>query len=275
MRIICDTNAWYKIGAKGLPSLPTGSRLIGTYCSLEELTSTNNLVGGPSRKEAAENAIRSFIRVCKGQRQEYFFHPWDFIKWKDNDIVPYNPLEHFKSLFLFLSAIANGDSVSNEFKDYVNATNARYSLWVDFYTENGKEIHARLNDKNRRRNHLKEDSTFLNRDHTSFFVGVATVPGCKEAIAQANGMIPNLCMGISNTFNWDELELFQGVLGVWHNEIETGAVTSIEVNDFHDLHNMVYVSPGDKYWTEDGLWKRRIEKAGLTEYLFSPEVTDK
>ena len=39
-------------------------------------------------------------------------------------------------------------------------------------------------------------------------------------------------------------------------------------NDFYDLSNLVYVQPGDKYWTKEKRWKRIIsERANLDEYL--------
>lgn len=71
---------------------------------------------------------------------------------------------------------------------------------------------------------------------------------------------------ISNSFNWNQVELFIKVLEMLLKEfIMTGLV--FKANDWYDLTNLIYVAQGDKYCTEDEKWLRIIKSAGMGHYL--------
>lgn len=41
----------------------------------------------------------------------------------------------------------------------------------------------------------------------------------------------------------------------------------VQPNDAYDLYNLIYVRPGDKYFTMEKRWKNLITEAGLCNYL--------
>lgn len=48
----------------------------------------------------------------------------------------------------------------------------------------------------------------------------------------------------------------------------------IQANDLYDLSNLVYVSPGDKYWTKEKRWQRIIQDTVLGQGKYLVEYMD-
>lgn len=68
-----------------------------------------------------------------------------------------------------------------------------------------------------------------------------------------------------------KFELFIHVFNQWLIDLDLGDDVA-EVNDLIDVFNMIFVTPIDKYWTEEKQWIKRIKKVGLEHYLFDPTV---
>ena len=43
-------------------------------------------------------------------------------------------------------------------------------------------------------------------------------------------------------------------------------------NDWYDLFQLIYVQPGEKYWTKDTYWIKLIKKAGMQHYLYEEHL---
>lgn len=67
---------------------------------------------------------------------------------------------------------------------------------------------------------------------------------------------------------FSKFELFINVFNKYLIDIDLGAYTAT-VNDLIDIFNMVYVTPVDKYWTEEIKWINIITDLGLNNYLFN------
>jgi len=71
-------------------------------------------------------------------------------------------------------------------------------------------------------------------------------------------------------------ELFISTFLDFGNEImygtDYGCRKKMKKNDIIDLNLMLYVKTGDQFWTEENEWRKRIEKIGLGDYLFNPNL---
>ena len=71
---------------------------------------------------------------------------------------------------------------------------------------------------------------------------------------------------VSNTFDWGQVELFIKVLEQLLKELMLSYKT-LEGNDWYDLTTLIYVEPGDKYYTYEDFWLRLIRDSGMAHYL--------
>ncbi len=72
-----------------------------------------------------------------------------------------------------------------------------------------------------------------------------------------------------NTYPWNEIELFAMVWDNYFKELEVSPTRKFHANDWFDLFNLVYVSPGYKYWTDETKWVELIKNNQNTSvYLF-------
>lgn len=60
------------------------------------------------------------------------------------------------------------------------------------------------------------------------------------------------------TYPWDEIELFAVVWDNYFKDLEISSNQKFHGNDWFDLFNLVYVSPGSKYWTDEKKWIKLI-----------------
>ncbi|MBL7963743.1 MAG: hypothetical protein JNM31_07840 [Flavobacteriales bacterium] len=72
--------------------------------------------------------------------------------------------------------------------------------------------------------------------------------------------------------DWSRIELFMHVL----HEFVFGASVKSEAatNDLVDMLNMLYVAPGEFYWTREISWNKRIVESGMGKYLVPDILAD-
>lgn len=253
MKIICDTNVWYSLGVNP-PSKKflENNYLVGTFHAIDELSRTDQVI---TNYPIVQKAIQALITYPKMHLYE---PPLIYLKRRDNPKYIYNPATELSGILKLTSLFANGQKITKEIEDDFKAHSNRrkddLQAAADILNGIAAEIKPTITNKEK---HVEENSIPLNRNLISMFVAAFT----------SNG-------GLSDSFDWSKLELFENVLKTLFNELETGAIILTQ-NDWYDLFNMIYVSPDDKYWTYDRKWIKLIKRAGMEKYLFDYKNSQK
>ena len=247
MNVICDTNIWYGIGENtiDLSELPSETKLIATYNSIDEFARTKNLIRIP---EATMRAIQSMFR--SSSEHAIYQPPLVYLRQLSEPDYKYNIVENLGPILNFTSKIANGHGIdSSKTEEYALLCDARkkdLAFVADLFNKEAKRIKPNIKNL---ANHRKENSVPLNRNLISLFVEKATGNPIK------------------GEFDWKQIELFEAVLKIFFNALETGAHTA-KPNDWYDLFILLYVQPGMKFWTKEKKWIEFIKAAGMEHYIF-------
>lgn len=113
-------------------------------------------------------------------------------------------------------------------------------LYSDFRTsvDNLGEYKRKLNEKQRREKHFDVTKQLIQN----------LMPG--ELIA------------------WNDIELFVKTFDEWLFQLSTNHSLKMTPNDWNDLLNLIYVQPGNKYWTfAERKTKNFIHQCGCGNYL--------
>lgn len=246
--IICDTNIWYSIGNGVISpeSIDENYRLIATFNSIDEFSKTDMLLSGP---EYTRNGVQAMLKYSN--RHAIYQPPLIYLKQLDDPTFQYNIAVELGPILTMTQRIANGFVIKEEFAEEYARIVQQKRIGLQAATDQINSMAAKLKERIKdRKKHRDEDTRLLNRQFISQLVAVQTKTS-----------------GLSDQFDWSKIELFENVLKVLFNELETGAKI-FKRNDWYDLFNLIYVSPEKKYWTKDGAWKRYIEKARMSKYLF-------
>ncbi|MFT4169804.1 MAG: hypothetical protein QM653_11870 [Dysgonomonas sp.] len=245
-RIVLDTNILYYLGNEdGLYDKVKDLNLIPNYINLWELSHSDNLL---NREENVRNAIRKmfpyqdniifeppFIHLLKLKYKKYRF-----------EIFP-----NLKYILDFTSRIAKGESIDeNErerFKEYIDESKKGINEFTSSVTEEANKISKRLHDKkaHRKKHSIPYIANFIN------------------ALIQNESNNKRSLEG----FNLKRIELFICTMDAFFKSLETGE-RNVEPNDWNDLFVLLYVQPGDKFWTRERKWKNLIKAAGCEHYLY-------
>lgn len=245
--IICDTNIFYGIGdgSIDLSKINSKSKLGVSQINLQELTITYTIL---NNEALVRNAIRSSFRYHQIER---FEPPLIYLKQLSDKSYYYDTKREQSQFLEFTSKIANGYSIDKDKKvKFTSVCKQReddLKTAAAFFNNEAAKIKPKIKDKKR---HRLEDPTKLNRSLINLFVTSIT----KDK-------------GISTSFKWEKIELFENALREFLFELETGA-KKVTPNDWNDLFQLIYVQPGEKYWTKEKYWIQLIKKAGMQKYLY-------
>jgi len=252
--VICDTNIWYNLGNGHLgPSKLTDYSLVATFYNFEELITTPNIFGNfqqvrgatqaivnHSSKQILENAFLYMARTInphfEDKRYSYNLgiRNWAEIRRMaalDNSfqLTPELIAEYRKNI---QSRVGQGEtvaSIENQFVSRVKAHSKK--LWKE---SQKKYFKKRL-----------EGLIFELNDYLTMF--------SDGQVALHNRSLKNF-----------ELFLTAFLQLSINTEI---AKWIVQPNDTYDLYNLIYVKPGDKYFTKEKRWINLITEAGLADYL--------
>lgn len=258
-QVICDTNIWYNI-ANGLISDKQleGVQLYATSVNIFEISSTPNLV----------NNIELVARVAKAMHKY------------SHKVIIWNPMEFLISLF-YGDYEPNSETEKrlleegfNKLMDIdiktipeQNVIDTRNQIdeivKLDIETANNINnnlIKVRQEIKNQvgKERHRKKDFTVKWKKFISNLVLDYSKKHCDKVYE----------LDIDSDI-WDQLEFF---LTTWEsyfkNNLEIGN-WKFDKNDWEDLFNLIYVSPGHKYWTLERKWNSIFESNDkLRKYKF-------
>jgi hypothetical protein len=255
MEIICDTNIWYNLGNGTLKNDQlTKTSLVATFYNFEELITSPNIstdfqkvrsaakaIVNHSSKQMLENAFLYMARIIdplfEDKRYSYNLgvRNWGEIRsiaaLDDSfQLTPEFIKEYQKNI---QNRIGQGETVAtieNQFAQSVKSHSKK--LWKErpekYYKERFRGILLELND------YLKMFSD--------------------DKINLQNKNIKNF-------------ELFLTAFLQLSRNAEI-AKWKIQPNDTYDLYNLIYVKPGDKYFTMEKRWINLITEVGLSHYLF-------
>ncbi len=257
IKVICDTNIWYYLGDRTIkPEELNDYCLIATFYNFDELNSTPKTVKDFSKVQAAakaivdnscdqylENAILYLTKLIYPLHEDKRYHynlgirNWNEIHLLGNLPSNFKPSEEIGKLYERNIEIKTNESeavsaIENSLAGQVRKQSRK--LWkedkVKYFKSSLSGIISLLNN-------------FLN--------------GYSEGKAQ-----------LTKDFDIRKIELFLSAFVFYYKKLEIGKMKA-QPNDMYDLFNMVYVRPGDKYFTRDGRWVSIINEAGLSNYLLS------
>jgi hypothetical protein len=248
IEVICDTNIWYNIGSGGIDPtiIPSNIKLIATYNSIDEFSRTGNLIWHPNETQKAVQAMFKYSR-----QHAIYEPPFIYLKKLSDPQFNYNVVEKHSSILNFTSKIAKGHTIdlskTEEYNQFCQERKEGLEWTAALFNTEAQRIKLQIRDL---KVHRRENSVPLNRDLISLFVEKASAS-----------------TGINPDFNWNQIELFEAVLKLFFNALETGALKA-QANDWYDLFILIYVHPGRKFWTKEKKWIRLIVEAGYGNYLF-------
>ncbi|MCC5931058.1 MAG: hypothetical protein JJU28_17560 [Cyclobacteriaceae bacterium] len=248
MEIICDTNIWYGIADGTIPEnrLNPKYKYVATFNCIDELSKTHNLLQCP---DLVRKAIQKMFTYSK--HHAIFEPPAIYLKEIGLHDYFYDVFSNHSQIIQFTELIAQGHSIDKakeqEYKALLEKRREKLKEIASFFNDRAKIIKPNIKDKVK---HRKEDTTAINRDFIN-----------KIVAHQTNSE------GLSENFDWRELELFEKTLKVFFNRIETGAHIFRE-NDVYDLFLLVYVNPRRKIWTNEKFWLDLIKEAKMDKYLY-------
>lgn len=243
--IICDTHIWYEIGNGRITDIPKNCKLVATFNSIDEFSRTKNLVNHP------EYTMKGVQAMFKYSREHAIYEPpLVYLKKLSDKTYKYEVVEKHYNILRFTEKVAKGHAIdlskTEEYSKFCEERKNELQSVSDIFNQQAAQLKAKIKDL---KAHRRENSIPLNRELISLFVAKATGTD-----------------GLPKDFDWKKIELFENVLKVYFNALETGEIQS-DANDWYDLFLLIYVMPGRKIWTKEKKWLRLIKQAGMEAYL--------
>lgn len=275
MKIICDNNIWYSESQQVLNQLKTQFVLVGTFSNLFELCTSEKHIEDYLKRGLPKKAIRNLIKSSAGQDLEYFFPPVLYLEYiMINTGRPNDPRIAYSALFDFTAAIANGDRIRPEmeqaFKQWVDGENSVFAMWASLMDDVNLSMIQSLNSQDKIKSFIANELYSQTQTEIVWWASLCMNPQLLADPNPETNIELNKEMDIRlRSYDWAKIELFVRVYGQFRIELVRDKSRKVEPNDFYDLWNLVYVQPGDKYWTHEKLWNRLIKELGLNDYLFT------
>lgn len=250
-RIICDTMIWYEL-AKGRLVIPDPQKyqLVCTHLSLMEIAcSSNNF----NKLQEVQAVISKILNI-------------------EPEIIPQQPYGHARSLIDkeytfeynvkedlimgFLRIILNqpGETLADgDFKNYLTDIAARRKEnsidWANFQNDLYKlpVVHKSILKK-------YEDSEMDLLESRKWLLFQLNQLNEKEI--DFGGV------------DWSGFELYENVHARYIRNLQISNLRA-DRNDENDLKNMLYVQPGEQYWTLEKRWLSIIREINMEKYLFN------
>lgn len=244
---------WYEL-SKNRIQIPDPNQyiLVCTYLSLMELAfSPNNL----KNLSEVQEAIRLILKV---KPEIIMANPWDHAKFLiDDDFQHEHEIESNITL-AFLRILLNHPKeglIPNSFKHHLeNISTIRkknMAEWAEFINklyQNDAELRTAF------KKYSQKDSDLL------YF---------------KKWFLYRLNVFEEDKFSFDKMpwKLFEFYTSIGAYYMRTMKLSRMKAdgNDENDLRNMIYVQPGDKYWTLEKKWLTFAREAKMSHYLYQTE----
>lgn len=240
--VVCDTNIWY--GNKTLLTGANGTRYIGTFINVFELAQTQ-------RWKAKQGAVRSAaVALLRDSVELRMDNPFARIAGLSGlffeDADDYSAEDRIQ----FLRQIVLGASFTSGGLDLLVAkTKDRRDVLVALT----KEMNTLIQTMRDMRTKRQVSSKRVDLDVIKILLALRFSQWAHQAVNP-------------ESIRWTEIELFLHSL----HQFIFGRLAkhTAAQNDVCDLLNLLYVKPGEKYWTLEKYWNEVIAEAGMSHYLF-------
>lgn len=252
MKTIIDNNIFYGIHDKqiDIEKIDVENPMM-TNSNIDEFARSYNLI---YKTDTVKGALRSAFKLC--EKRLIGRNPYMYILELDNKSLKLT--EHDKEIIKLTEMIAKGFEVTEENQEYV------LNNWIRQREIELIEIAAIFNEwfKN-----IKADEKFdVKRVKTKELVEYMKSL-LDENIRNWTSSHIGKEIGISKNFDWSKLDLFIHAFAAFFKSNLSGG--AFKPHDAYDLNQLIYVQPGDKFWTKEKKWQNIIhEKAKKGEYLF-------
>jgi len=257
MKVVCDTNIWYRLHANPNIFNKKGDlKLVLTFNTLNEFAQSSNMVNHPIFYKSVAKAIINHHDQTILHNPFHHIKVIDDINWKTTSRLGEKLYEEVKLLAFtpdediieYLNN--NGDKLSNEI------SNSHSDL--DIGTEHANNL-------------LQQVKREVKSIPKNRFRGLDLMKDIKNLISKM--VEQQIRCSLSDNFDWSKLELFIEVIDYYFKDLALQSKSKIEPNDWIDLFNLVYVNPGIKYWTYEKKWIRIIDdRINQSKYLFKPQL---
>lgn len=249
--VICDTTVWYD----RIPEHVKNNHTLAATClSVFELFKTSEQRPGViiNTWERLRDNARFVIPMTPDQQFYYY-------RTKGQVVIQADVVESFEATLIWFDAIIRGKKNGEVSADNWAIFMSEIDKLRSSYSKAFEPLVAFMNARSRDLSITQATRNFLKSPAgLDYFL--------------VNVSFPLLASVFSGVYQLtiDDLapfELFNAVFSSWLIEIQLGKCTPV-VNDLIDLFNMLYVTTGDKYWTAEKKWIRKINELGLGHYLF-------
>lgn len=255
-KIIYDTNVWYDIAKGGAPVFPnTGFPVHVTFCNIDEVAISANLV------KDFDLLRQAIIAMMKNPESAIIENPAHYmIKLEDKNFSQPSFKDRYNDILSDTEAIANGQLTQDFFQDQEiidviqkrkdELTSISEMLMISLEGIRTIDREVLKTKQATKQKFWKADYSYLAKEIAKDLIKSTSQTGYQ----------------ISDAFNWGQVELF---ISVFEQYIKDYIISNrkMQSNDWYDLWNLVYVQPGDKYYTYEKHWLMLINRAKMDHYL--------
>lgn len=251
--IICDTNIWYDLEEKP-DSVKNKGNLTVTPLVIKEIANSPKLIN------KFETVRKACDNIFKYGNEIIIKTPLEYLLYLDNqEYTEETPYLNLSNEFEVMCRLKNGAQISkgkeDALKEHIENIRSQLSTGTSNVQETLLNVRKNIID---RKKPSKENTIELTKEVVmKVFIETPT-----------NGKYK-----LSDNFDWSKIELFVFTLDAYFKRLEANSTMKIKNNDWIDLFNLLYVTPDDKYLTDDKSIKESIKVANMEKYLESNAST--
>lgn len=255
--IICDNNIWFGLASGEIHRDEVWRlNLIGTGTNIFELSASPLMADKPNE---LKGAIRTLLNYNKNLILE---SPMDFF------LKSYNPPFEIDNSLSEALHFKLFDYRKFDYKIPFGQYKGAMEL-VDRYIKKKKELSNYFNDVIKESKKIIKQNggkrKYIYKDHTESWKKflILVFDNYNKSIYKRSESLE------ISEINWEQFDLFLNVWSKFFYLLEIEPTRVFKPNDIHDLLNLIYVQPGQKYWTLEKRWIRIIKDLeGYSDYLF-------
>lgn len=255
--VICDSPVWYDL-ASGKYQHSNDSTLIATSLTLAEIASSPMMINDPVFYQNVIKAIYGYSGPIITS------NPFDFVianhdpSYKYDSSATKRILTDFSKIMNrdFSKDVKIEDELIQKIKKGCQEIRGKAQDFADFGNVHLPAIRKNINLGIGQTSHLEQDTTAMNR---------------KMIEAVFKDYLKNVDYKMDfEGFDWQQIEFFMVVTELYFKKLETTKDMKIDRNDAVDWLNMLYVRPGDKFFTvEKKRWRPLILSDNrISHYLY-------
>ncbi len=254
MKTIIDNCVWYQI-EKDKANL-SKIEIVNPHVqnlNIDELSRSYNLVYSTDR---VRRCIQIAMKLC--QNRLIGQNPFVYLLNLDGQLLGHLT-DHDEFIIELTSDLAKGALIDQSRKEEI------LSKWI---AERDSELKAISDAYGEITDNIKANFNLTKQNLSFKMLRPFVIELLKENIS--NWTIANLQKeySLSKDFDFCQIELFIKCYASFYKSILNSS-GKYKPHDSYDLYQLIYVQPGDKYWTIEKKWQNIIyEQAKCPEYLF-------